>query len=416
MAVQTLYSTKKDNPHAIRMLMRMSGPIGRSALRRAVDLTMQRYPYFCVELRKKDGLYVYAENHRPVVISDTLRGTELNSESSNYHLIAFSAEGEWLALDVFHGLTDGIGAYEIIRTLLYYYCSARYDVTLSREGIRLAGDDISSEEWDDPFETISGVPAAPQANIKPALDLTGYAGLRNDRKATVFSIAISEAEFISFNKKYTGSPGTMTALLLSRAVSKIYQEADAPIRNVLCVNQRKAFRAPLAHQSLVGFSILEYNDELRDLPIEQQVAEFRRRVSEQTADEAILSGAKAALSLSNRLTAMKTDQERLEAVSSAEDKQERYMTAVISYVGKAGFGDAEKYIRDFRTWTRCPIRGMIAEISAVNGQFFFDLIQPFSDPVYVNGFLQELKENGISCGFRDVRELELPNIKLPWSE
>ena len=49
-------------------------------------------------------------------------------------------------------------------------------------------------------------------------------------------------------------------------------------------------------------------------------------------------------------------------------------------------------------------------------QFFFDLIQPFSDPVYVNGFLQELKENGISCGFRDVRELELPNIKLPWSE
>ncbi|MBQ9869943.1 MAG: hypothetical protein IJM32_09830 [Ruminococcus sp.] len=45
-----------------------------------------------------------------------------------------------------------------------------------------------------------------------------------------------------------------------------------------------------------------------------------------------------------------------------------------------------------------------------------DIIQPFSDPVYVNGFLQQLKENGVAYEHLGVRELTLPNIKLPWSE
>ena len=49
----------------------------------------------------------------------------------------------------------------------------------------------------------------------PALDLTGVLQLRNDRSKTVYSIALSETEFMSFNAKHKGSPGTMTALLLS---------------------------------------------------------------------------------------------------------------------------------------------------------------------------------------------------------
>lgn len=199
----------------------------------------------------------------------------------------------------------------------------------------------------------------------------------------------------------------MTALLLSCAAAKIHPGAEAPIRSILCVNQRKAFRTPKAHQCLVGFSVLEYNEALQSLPIGQQVKEFRRRVSEQTQDEAILSGVNAAVSFVKTLENMETDQQRLDAVSAAEEMLDRNMTVVISYVGKAGFGDAEKYIRDFRTWTRCPVKGIIAEISAVNGRFIFDIIQPFSAPVYVNVFLQELKENGVACEIQDDMKLTL---------
>jgi len=126
--------------------------IDPSVLRKAVDVAMKRYPYFCVELRKVDNQYVFTDNSRPVVISNSLHGTELNAKGSNYHMIAFAYYDNWIILDVFHGLTDGTGAYEVIRTLLYYYCSERYNIKLKDDGIRLVGDEITQEEWDDPIE------------------------------------------------------------------------------------------------------------------------------------------------------------------------------------------------------------------------------------------------------------------------
>ena len=45
-----------------------------------------------------------------------------------------------------------------------------------------------------------------------------------------------------------------------------------------------------------------------------------------------------------------------------------------------------------------------------------DFLQKFSSPIYVNAFLKELDDNGIVYDLQDVQELDLPNIKLPWTE
>ena len=231
--LRSLYMTSRERPIAIRIRIRMRDLIDPDVLRHAVDTTMERYPYFRVELRKKDGGYVFAENCRPVVITPSLNGVALNSEDSHFHMIAFCWQDNWIILDVFHGLTDGTGAYEVVRTLLYYYCSERYDVKLKAEGIRLAG---------------------------------------------------------------------------------------------------------------------------------------------------------------------------------------RMITATASYVGKANYREAERYIRDFRLWTSSASNGLTVEISAVNGRFTLDFLQTFSSPVIVNAFLKELEENGIEYDLQDVHALELPNINLPWTE
>ena len=48
--------------------------------------------------------------------------------------------------------------------------------------------------------------------------------------------------------------------------------------------------------------------------------------------------------------------------------------------------------------------------------YTLDILQPFSSPINVNTFLKDLEENGITYDLQDVHDLELPNIKLPWSE
>lgn len=145
-----LYRSRKDNPYTIRIRIRLQDAVDPVVLRRAVDTTMERYPYFCVKLQTRGAGFIFTENREPVVISNSKQGVTLNSADSNDHLLSFSYHDDWLVMDIFHGLTDGAGAYEVIRTLLYYYCCQRYNVTLSTAGIHIVGDKISPEEWECP--------------------------------------------------------------------------------------------------------------------------------------------------------------------------------------------------------------------------------------------------------------------------
>ena len=89
-------------------------------------LTLILYPYFCVELQKKNGQYVFVENHRPVVVIHSLHGIALNLELSNFHMIAFCWQDNWIVLDVFHGMTDGTGAYEIVGLCMIFRMSINW--------------------------------------------------------------------------------------------------------------------------------------------------------------------------------------------------------------------------------------------------------------------------------------------------
>ncbi len=414
--VRPLYVTTRENPHVIRARVRMRDLIDPEAFRHAVDTTMQRYPYFCVELQRRDGDFYFAENHRPVVITNSLHGVELNSADSNFHMIAFCWRDNWILLDVFHGLTDGAGAYEVLRTLLYYYCSERYNVKLNDEGTRLVGDEIPEEEWVDPVLNRPDLPTPSRNEMPAALNLIDAAGLQDDRRNTVYSIAISESEFMRFTLDNDGSPGTMVSLLLSRAIAKLYPDAEGVIRIALCVNQKKALGAPLAHQSLVGGVMLEYKDGMRDWPLERQGTIYRGMVFVQTDEEIVLKGVASNVGMNHMIISKETDAERLEVISAINALTRSLVTATVSYVGKANYKEAEQYIRDFRAWTSSASNGLLVEVSAVNGRFTLDFIQHFSSPVFVNAFLKELDDNGIVYDLQDVQELDLPNVKLPWTE
>ena len=412
--LRALYSTNSEMPNMIRIRIRMRDLIDPAVLRHAVDTTMERYPYFCVELQKKDGEYIFAENHRPVVLTNSLHGVDLNTEESNFHMIAFCWSDNWIILDVFHGMTDGDGAYEILRTLLYYYCSERYQITLEEEGIRLVGDEISIEEWENPT-CRDDLPVPERVQMSNALSPVLAAGIENDHVNTVFSVSVSESEFMRFNLDNDGSPGTMVSLLLSRAIARVNPEAQDPIRIILCVNQRNALHAPLAHQSLVGGAYLEYKEKMRSWPIREQATAYRGMVFAQTMEETVLAGVNSQNGIAQMLLSRKTEQERLAFAGQVSSMAGRLLSGTVSYVGKANYREAERYLRDFHLWTLSST-DILIEISAVNGHFTLDFIQTFSNPVYLNAFLAELDENGIVYDLQDVHALELPNIRLPWNQ
>ena len=141
--LRPLYVTSRERPSEIRIRIRMRDMIDPEILRHAVNITMERYPYFCVELRKRDGQYIFSENRRPVVITHSLHGVALNSEASNYHMIAFSWQDNWIILDVFHGMTDGTGAYEIVGLCMIF----RMSINWSFQILNFLGQDNKFRFW-----------------------------------------------------------------------------------------------------------------------------------------------------------------------------------------------------------------------------------------------------------------------------
>ena len=91
-------------------------------------------------------------------------------------------------------------------------------------------------------------------------------------------------------------------------------------------------------------------------------------------------------------------------------KTKETVSGSISYVGKANFGDIEKYITDFKTIT-ISHTPLVIEISVVNGKFYLDFIQNFEDERYIKSFKEELESLKIKYEVKDVNKIELPKFK-----
>lgn len=411
--VKQLFATTRANPRVIRLAVRMRDMIDEEPLRSAASKTMRRYPYLCVRIARMDGKLVLERNPLPVPVLHAHEPHPIAGKLANYHLLRFSWWDNWIWLDVFHGLTDGTGAYQLARTLLWYYCEARYGVRLEGGRVRLLGDRILPEEWLDPTVGIQSPGLPKSAAREAAFDLIDDGGLGPQVAARVFAIAIPENEFMRFNVRNDGSPATMISLLLCRSVERLFPWRTKPLRVNLCVNQRPALGASAARHNLVGMATLEYKEGMRGWPVSRQGTIFRGQTMAQTMEGRVLAGVAAQRAMARRIMGMGSDAERAAFCASLEPAARRAATATVSYVGKANFEGAERYIRDMRLTTGQTMP-VLVEVSAVNGTFKIDLMQTFESDAVVRAFCRELEESDVTYDLQDVRPVRLAAMDLPW--
>ena len=261
-----MYETTAADPHTIRLTFKLKDMIDGRLLREAVDKTMARYPYFQVRLIAdgKDDLF-FEYNPAPVPVLNTDERTILGSEQTSGHLLSVSYWHNRLHIDVYHGLTDGGGIGPFLKTLLYYYCSFYYGADFSREGIRLSGESVPQAEWDDPARLPLGTRHHGLIHKwdRPALQLLDAGIAHPVPDSVVYNMRIPEKDFMRFNFSNDGSPAAIVALLLARAIDALHPNTKEPPVIAMCVNQRRALGAPLAHQSLVGDVRLPYTGRLK---------------------------------------------------------------------------------------------------------------------------------------------------------
>lgn len=416
--LRTIYETTAADPHTFRITIKLKDLVDGGILRAAVDKTMERYPYFRVRMSTDGGDILFEDNPAPVPVLHTHERITLGSGQTEGHLLAFCYSWNRLYIDVFHGLTDGGGLYPLIRTLLYYYLSDLYGRAFSSEGIRLCGDEVSPAEWEDPAKRpLSAAEriAVPKWN-RPAFQMADVVPLTED--CTVYNLRIPEAEFMQFNISNDGSPATVVALLLARTIDALHPDAEHPPVIAMCVNQRKAIHAPLAHQSLVGDVRLPYQRRMRDLPFSAQATCFRGMVTLQSDADMVQNEIGEYQDLMTRLSGMETHAERRKCCVERMESISRCLTATVSYVGKANFGDVEPFIQEFEVLPSTALPSthvpLTVEMSALHGYFFLNIMQYFRGEEYFRTFIRQLRQNGIDYDVLNVSEARWPMMELPF--
>lgn len=412
-----------------RLTIRIQDSVDGVILKDAVEATRQRYPYHQVRLaivKDERGVehYAFDENPQPWVVTEGRQQVTLLTEASNYHLLAFAWWDDCIALDWFYPLTDGTGAYRILRTLLYEYCRRRYDSTLSSAGIPVAGDEICDEEVTDPatLPRPESITPQPVPDKPKAINLftDAVAPLRSDCKsdqadcksdqAEVIHIRVAEREMMERVRSCGASPASWLAVLLARAVSRLHPDFANGVPTVsMAVNLRKATATPLAHQPMVGAITIPFVQEMIDKSLEEQVKECRRWIALQTQPD----------NLRAYYYGMQDGMEQLEQVPSLEMRHQllaqkhqalrQYSTVSLSYVGRAAMGAAERYVREIRTEGN-SLHAILVEMSAAGGTFCISFKQQFTADDYLNAFLDELSHQGLDYEIAERHKVLLAPI------
>lgn len=261
--------------YAERLSLQLTDKIDGAILSSAVEKTQQRYPYLSLRLRRTAVMYYCEDNPASVTLYHTDERACLNSESTHYHLWAVSYQEDYLYLDFYHGILDGIGIYRLLATLLYYYCAARYGIS-DHKGILTLEDPIRPEETTDPFDELTAAGSAPLHASKPvpAFLITQDGGLKRAQHSFVWDIELPEEEFVRFFTAVDGSPTTLVTILLARTLDKIFSDRKKEIVGTCMMNLRPMLKSE-THHNCLGVIPFVFSDRVQRMPLDRQCTVHR---------------------------------------------------------------------------------------------------------------------------------------------
>ena len=393
------YSMTKKSAITVRYIIEMKDEVDGDALRKALDVTMTRYPYLMKKLIVTPEEYLLEPNPLPIVLLHTDKPINLGGKEANWHQFALSYFEKSIYFNNTHAIFDGRGRSALLHTLMYYYCTYRYGEEQQMEGVNLAGTPIDPMEYDDPY-----VRELPKTAFNFDSIRKPHSVLRLDRMGLVtvgtpqaHRISISESALMNLCKNNDGTPNTAIALIMSRAIRKIHPDTGTSIVSGVYCDLRNALKSPLTHNSLVTTLDLAYHKELEDLDFADQNAIFRGRMKIQSDPAALLPLQEAQKSMCKTLSEMPTLEEKCKAASDGMTGLFRAHTFLVSYSGRSNFGSCDKYIKATFPQPYGREIGILMEITSVDGNFYIDFIQEWREDVYFNAFIKELRSLGVDC-------------------
>lgn len=194
------------NTSIFRISMLLTEPVRQELLQEAADTVIKRFPTLAVKLRRGVFWSFLGENSNKLIVKedDQYPCYRIRAYLNNGYLLRVLYYNCRISVEVFHSLTDGNGAIELLKALVYQYlklCGKKVDP----EGIILLPDEVpDSSETEDSYEKyykpvksaglnkgmafhIKGTPIRPFGNnvVHGIISASGLNAVAKDNGATI---------------------------------------------------------------------------------------------------------------------------------------------------------------------------------------------------------------------------------------
>lgn len=375
----------------------LADSVDPDTIRQAWDKTLKVYPYMSYAVVSRNGKLLLTENPLPFVIRETGEVVEPFERSGNFHMVTFCYLGQTLWIYADHVPLDGTGFNHVLETFFYHYYCLLDDIEYPvPEGV------FTEKDGTVPGQDVDGYLGADA--VDPTSIMGNFAGddsftVPEAEKESVFAdradcrgycLSVPSLDLITRAKAVGGSPMSVLAVALARALQTVCPENTLPIKLMSPVSIRKVMgnETSLLHQVVHAQYKFEVSDltSLSDKELNESYRAFFKGFSSEQ-NVRMLSGVYRGI-CEGYTKAFAYG--ALDKVTS-EQRSKAGTSVGVSYIGTLRTDDYGNRIR-MTAFHAMPEKGIMLQMTEVGETFYIDWYQGFHDTTYICAMRDELSK------------------------
>ena len=333
-----------------RFACELTEPVDRELLQRALDRTMEEFPFYRSIMKQGLFWYYLERSDRPVEVQeeDDRACAPLYDGDRKNLLFRVSCFGNRMSLEVYHAIADGTGALHFLRTLVYHYLMLAHGEELTEAPPALEDDASKNQKQDDSFRRYYQKSRAYEGLTRGAWHFRGE--YLPDRRLGVIEGWMPVGEALRLAKE---RGCTLTVFMVALFIRAIHQEMTAadqkkPVVITVPVNLRNFYPSASARNF---FSTIEVEYDFSRSPdtLEDVVAAVAQSFGRELAPERVAARMNHYCALEHNMLVRAIPLPVKDLIMrQANRRAERTITAAFSNVGRVRMpGALCPYIRRF---------------------------------------------------------------------
>lgn len=394
--------TKKQN-NMPRIVVTLEEPVSEECLQYATELALRRCRIFSFVVIQDDKYFYLKQNTaKPVVHLDDGKQHTVCTEDNNGYMTWIGYHDCTISVEMFHGVSDGVGLMYFMQTLLYYYCEKRYGNVSPDDipGIKLIDTPEDPREYADSllFITQDEVPATEQYQWESAFQLP-ETHMDEEDECQRYELRVDAKDYEEYVSKMNTSRASVFAAFMNQVIAKCHGITENPIVGAMAVNARKAYNAEQTMQCCVATIPVWFDKKVQSMSMEERLKYAKQMIRGGMQTDNILAKAigtkKFNQMLDTKYPTLREKQEFCRQITKAGSNKYTYG---ISFVGDISFGKGiDEHIAKVVTMLCANTSPIIIEIVKHKDTYYMTYCTYLAKDPYVHELQALFEAEGIKC-------------------